>query len=39
VFYGVAGEKYNKIAGDNPLLVIDGGCPTRCVSKLAAEKT
>ncbi|HAQ64333.1 MAG TPA: glycine cleavage system protein H [Bacteroidales bacterium] len=38
VFYRVAETKYNKIAGEHPLLVIDG-CPTRCASKLAAEKS
>jgi len=37
VFYRVAGAKYNKIASEHPLLVIDG-CQTRCASKLAAEK-
>lgn len=37
VFYRVAEAKYNKIAGEHPLLVIDG-CNTRCASKLAAEK-
>ncbi len=37
VFYRIADAKYNKIAGEHPLLVIDG-CPTRCASKLAAEK-
>jgi glycine cleavage system H protein len=37
VFYMVAEAKYNKIAGEHPLLVIDG-CQTRCASKLAAEK-
>jgi len=37
VFYRVTDAKYNKIAGEHPLLVIDG-CPTRCASKLAAEK-
>jgi glycine cleavage system H protein len=37
VFYRVAETKYNKIAGEHPLLVIDG-CQTRCASKLAAEK-
>lgn len=37
VFYRVADAKYNKIAAEHPLLVIDG-CPTRCASKLAAEK-
>ncbi|MDT8900321.1 putative zinc-binding protein [Anaeroselena agilis] len=37
VFYRVADARYNKIANENPLLVIDG-CATRCASKLAAEK-
>lgn len=37
VFYRVAEGKYNKIAGERPLLVIDG-CQTRCASKLAVEK-
>jgi glycine cleavage system H protein len=37
VYYRVAEKKYNKIAGERPLLVIDG-CQTRCGSKLAAEK-
>jgi len=37
VFYRVAEAKYNKIACERTLLVIDG-CPTRCASKLAAEK-
>ena len=37
VFYRVTDAKYNKIAGEHPLLVIDG-CPTRGASKLAAEK-
>lgn len=37
VFYRVADARYNKIATENPLLVIDG-CATRCASKLAAEK-
>lgn len=37
VFYRVAEARYNKIAAERPLLVIDG-CPTRCASKLAAEK-
>lgn len=37
VFYRVADAKYNKIAQEKPLLVIDG-CATRCASKLAAEK-
>jgi glycine cleavage system H protein len=38
VFYRVADAKYNKIAGEHPLLVIDG-CETRCASKLATEKS
>jgi glycine cleavage system H protein len=37
VFYRVADAKYHKIAGERPLLVLDG-CQTRCASKLAAEK-
>jgi glycine cleavage system H protein len=37
VFYRVSDKKYNKIAAERPLLVIDG-CQTRCASKLAAEK-
>jgi len=37
VFYRVSESKYNKIANEHPLLVIDG-CQTRCASKLAAEK-
>lgn len=37
VFYRVAEAKYNKTAGEHPLIVIDG-CQTRCASKLAAEK-
>ncbi|KYH35277.1 glycine cleavage system H protein [Clostridium tepidiprofundi DSM 19306] len=37
VLYRVADARYNKIAEENPLLVIDG-CATRCASKLAAEK-
>jgi len=37
VFYRVSDKKYNKIAADRTLLVIDG-CQTRCASKLAAEK-
>jgi len=37
VFYRVADAKYNKLAQEKPLLVIDG-CQTRCASKLAAEK-
>ncbi len=37
VLYRIAGSRYNKVAEENPLLVIDG-CATRCASKLAAEK-
>jgi len=37
VFYRVSDKKYNATAAENPLIVIDG-CPTRCASKLAAEK-
>ncbi|MCX6243429.1 MAG: glycine cleavage system protein H [Bacteroidetes bacterium] len=37
VYSRVAEKKYNKIAGEHSLLVIDG-CQTRCASKLAAEK-
>ena len=37
VFFRVSEAKYKRIAGEHPLLVIDG-CPTRCASKLAAEK-
>lgn len=37
VFFRVSESKYKKIAGEHPLLVIDG-CQTRCASKLAAEK-
>ncbi len=37
VFYRVSEAKYNKIALEHPLLVIDG-CQTRCASRLAAEK-
>ena len=37
VFYRVAETKYNKVAVEHPLLVIDG-CQTRCASKLAVEK-
>ncbi len=37
VFYRVSDKKYNKIAAERPLLVVDG-CQTRCASKLAAEK-
>lgn len=37
VFYRVSDKKYNKIAEERPLLVIDG-CQTRCASRLATEK-
>lgn len=37
VFYRVADARYNKLAQEKHLLVIDG-CSTRCASKLAAEK-
>lgn len=37
VLYRVADARYNKIATEKPLLVIDG-CATRCASKLASEK-
>ncbi|VBB06449.1 dgc [Lucifera butyrica] len=37
VLYRVADARYDKIAKENPLLVVDG-CQTRCASKLAAEK-
>ncbi len=37
VFYRVSEAKYNRLAAERPLLVIDG-CQTRCASKLAAEK-
>ncbi|SHH73195.1 putative zinc-binding protein [Clostridium grantii] len=37
VLYRVAESRYNKVAEENPLLVIDG-CATRCASKLAVEK-
>lgn len=37
VLYRVADARYNKIASEKPLLVIDG-CATRCASKLASEK-
>lgn len=36
-FYRVADARYNKLAAEKPLLVIDG-CGTRCAGKLAAEK-
>ncbi len=37
VFYRVADARYNRLAAERPLVVIDG-CATRCASKLAAEK-
>jgi len=37
VLYRVSDARYQKIATEKPLLVIDG-CATRCASKLAAEK-
>lgn len=37
VFYRVADARYNKLANEKPLLVIDG-CASRCASRLAAEK-
>lgn len=37
VLYRAAEARYNKIASEKPLLVIDG-CATRCASKLASEK-
>jgi len=37
VLFHVSDARYKKLAGDHPLLVIDG-CPTRCASKLAVEK-
>lgn len=37
VFYRTADAKYNKLAAELPLLVIDG-CATRCAAKLAAKK-
>jgi glycine cleavage system H protein len=37
VFYRVADARYNRLAAERPLVVIDG-CPTRCASKLATEK-
>lgn len=37
VLYRVADARYNKIAEENPVVVLDG-CATRCASKLAAEK-
>ena len=37
VLYRVADARYNRLAGERPLLVLDG-CATRCASKLAGEK-
>lgn len=37
VLYRVADARYNKIAEEKPLLILDG-CATRCASKLASEK-
>ncbi len=37
VFYRVSETKYNKLAREHSLLVIDG-CQTRCASRLSAEK-
>lgn len=37
VFYRMAEARYNQLAKEKPLLVIDG-CASRCASKLAAEK-
>lgn len=37
VFYRVADARYSNLAQEKPLLVLDG-CPSRCASKLAAEK-
>lgn len=37
VLYRVSDARYNKLASELPLLVIDG-CATRCASKLATEK-
>lgn len=37
VLYRTADARYNKIAEEKPLLVLDG-CATRCASKLASEK-
>lgn len=37
VLYRVADARYNKIANENELIVIDG-CNTRCATKLASEK-
>ncbi|SEF64486.1 glycine cleavage system H protein [Caloramator fervidus] len=37
VFYRVADARYNKLANENQLIVIDG-CNTRCATRLASEK-
>lgn len=37
VFYRVSDIKYNAVAAESRLIAVDG-CPTRCASKLAAEK-
>ena len=37
VLYRVAEARYNRLAGERPLLILDG-CATRCASKLATEK-
>ncbi len=37
VLFRIADAKYQKIAEEKPVLVVDG-CATRCASKLAAEK-
>ena len=37
VFYRVSDSRYNKLAQENPVIVLDG-CATRCASKLATEK-
>jgi len=37
VFYRVSEARYNKLANENQLIIIDG-CNTRCATKLASEK-
>ncbi|MCU7378945.1 glycine cleavage system protein H [Clostridiales Family XIII bacterium ASD5510] len=37
VFFRIADEKYKSLTEEKDLLVVDG-CPSRCASKLAAEK-
>lgn len=37
VLYRVSDDRYNKLAAELPLLIVDG-CGTRCASKLATEK-